>query len=233
MNSPLSPSPSPSPTNSNLHLKAAGYALITLAVLTVVFMLMHPTAGTHDAGTFIERAGRGIPGNTFVHGSLITIILIMAACFLWLRDILGPHRPLVRAAMISLIVGTAGAFAAGLVNGFIVPNLAARFIGASPSDIELLKPALMLARETNATCARVSVVGLSFAAVLWSICLLGLPGWRRAVGVIGMLCGLAPLAMHLGEHLHMNVSGYCLFVFIHAIWCIHAGIVMIRWRPAI
>ncbi len=226
------PSPSASPIPSTRSFRIAGCTLITLAVLAVVFMGMHPTAGTHDPEEFVARVGLGIPGNTFVHGSLVTSILVMAACFLYLRDALGAHRPIVRAGMVAMVVGTAGAVAAGLVNGFIVPNVAARFLDADPSRTAALEPVLVLARETNATCARVSVVGLSLAAVAWSVTLLGLLGWRRLVGMVGLLCGLTPLALHAGEHLHMNIPGYSLFVQIHSVWAAVAGVVLIRHRIA-
>lgn len=209
---------------------AVGSVLIVLAVMAVVFMSMHPTAGTHDAGEFVARVGRGLPGNTLVHGSLVTIILMMSGCFLWLRDLLGAHRPMVRVGMVCLVVGTAGAVVAGLINGFIVPNVSAQYVDASATEIAALKPVLHLARESNATCARVSVVGLSLATVAWSIMLIRLSGWRRAIGVAGVACGVAPLAMHAGEHMQMNVPGFGLFVVIHAIWAILAGVVLIRWH---
>lgn len=208
----------------------AGWILIIFALLAVVFMAMHPTAGTHDAGEFVTRVGRGVPGNTLVHGSLVTIIVVMAGCTLWLRDLLGSHRPTVRAAMLCVVVGTAGAVVAGLINGFIVPNVSARYVGASAAEIEMLKPVLHFARECNATCARVSVVGLSLASVLWSVVLIGLGGWRRAIGVAGIACGVAPLLIHAGEHMQMDVPGYGLFVVIHGIWSILAGVVMIVCR---
>ncbi len=230
MNSDASPLTNP---NSSPHsIQIAGWVLITLATLTVILMAMHPTSGTHDPREFVARVGRGVPGNAFVHGSLVTIILAMATCFLYLRDLLGAHRPIVRVGTIAMVVGTSGALVAGLVNGFMVPNVAARFLGADPSRIAALEPVLVLAREANATCARVSVVGLSLSAVAWSVALLGAPGWRRVIGMVGLVCGLTPLALHAGEHLRMNVPGYGLFVLVHSVWAAVAGVVLIRHRIA-
>lgn len=229
-----SSSPPSKPEGSAPHTPStsvAGYGLITLAALSVAFMAAHPTAGTNDPGELVIRIGHGIPGNNIVHGCLITIALLMATCFLSLRDALGPHRLIVRAGLVALVVGTSGAVAAALVNGFIMPNVAARFLDAGADEVHALRPVLVLAREANATCARLSVVGLSLAAIAWSIRLLGLPGPRRAAGVMGLVCGLAPLALHLEEHLRMNVPGYGLFIQIHAAWAILAGLVLIRWRP--
>lgn len=210
--------------------RAAGCGLITFAALSVLLMSLHPTTGTHEVGEFVARAGRGVPGNTFVHGSLITLILLSTACFASLRDALGAHRPVVRAGMFALIVGTSGLVAAGLVNGFIVPNTAAHFLDASASDLAPLKPVLVLARETGATCARVGIVGLSLSSVAWSARLIRMPGWRRAAGAIGLACGLAPLALHLGEHLNMDVPGFGLFVRINAVWAGVAGVVLLNHR---
>jgi hypothetical protein len=214
----------------------AGYGLTTLAVGSVLLMAMHPTAGTHDVGEFVARAGHGVPGNTFVHGSLITVILLMTACFLWLRDALGARRILVRAGSVALMTGSSGLVAAGLINGFIVPNFSSHFVESGTAEVAALKPVLVFAREANASCARVGMVGLSLAAVAWSVCILGIPGWRRYAGTIGLICGVVPLVLHAADHMNMNVSGFGLFVQIHAVWAAIAGAVLIRHRsgtPAI
>jgi hypothetical protein len=213
------------------HVRVAGWVLLVTAVLSVVIMAMHPTSGTHDHAEFVDRMGRGVPGNTFVHGSLITLLLVMGTCLLSLRDMLGPSRPVVRAGTVALAVGLAGNMAAGLVNGFILPNLAERYVGIDEAGLEAVWPVMALCREVNATTARVGIVGLSLAAVLWSCVLAGMPGWRRWIGVAGMLCGLTPLAMHAGEHLRVDVPGFRLFVIIYGVWCVLAAVVLVRWRP--
>ncbi len=212
------------------HVRAAGWVLLVTAVLSVVIMAMHPTSGTHDHAEFVDRMGRGLPGNTFVHGSLITLLLAIGICLLWLRDLLGPNRPLVRAGMVALVVGLAGNVVAGLVNGFILPNVAARYVGIDEAGLAAVWPVLALCREVNATAARVGIVGLSLSALLWSCTLAGVPGWRRWMGVGGVLCGLAPLAMHAGEHLRVDVPGFRLFVVIYGVWCVLGGVVLIAWR---
>ncbi len=201
-----------------------------MAVLSVVFMALHPTTGTHDPVEFVTRAGRGVPGNTLVHGVLITLVLMMFICFLSLRDVLGSGRLLVRAGLVALVVGTTGAVVAGLINGFIIPSGASHFAGAEPQRVESALAVMTLAREAGATCARVGVVGLSLGAIAWAWCLLAFGGWRRAAGVAGIVCGVTPMAMHVGEHLRMNVPGFGLFVLIYAVWAVIAGIVLLRWQ---
>lgn len=213
------------------HVHASGWVLLTAAVLSVVIMAMHPTSGTHDHAEFVDRMGRGLPGNTFVHGALITLLLVMGTCLLSLRDVLGSNRPLVRAGTMALAVGLAGNVVAGLVNGFILPSVAARFVGIDEAGLEAVWPVMALCRAVNETTARVGLVGLSISAVLWSCVLVVMPGWRRWIGVAGVLCGLLPLAMHAGEHLRVDVPGFRLFVTVYGVWCVLAGVVLIRWRP--
>lgn len=226
-NTPVPSAPEPR------QVHAAGWFLLTAAVLAVVIMAMHPTAGTHDHAEFVDRMGRGLPGNTFVHGSLVTLLLVMGGCLLWLRDVLGASRPLVRAGTVAMVVGVAGNVAAGLVNGFIVPNLAARYVGVDEAGLEAVWPVMALCREVNATTARVGLVGLSLSALLWSCVLAGVPGWRRWVGVGGVICGLTPLALHAGEHLDIDVPGFRLFVLIYGVWCVLAGVVLVAWRAGV
>lgn len=212
--------------SSNPSYRGSAYFLIVLAVTSVLLMMMHPTTGTHNVADFVAKVGRGVPGNTFVHGSLITLTLLMAVCLVSLRDMLGAHRWLVRAGTTSLIVGSAGAVAAGLVNGFILPNTVSHFIDAGADQLPKLEPVLALARETNATLARVAMVGLSLSAVAWSICLVQGSGLPRFAGVVGLICGITPLGLHAAEHLQMNVPGFSLFVQIHAVWACIAGVVL-------
>ena len=221
----------PDATSALRSNRYVGFCLAGAAVLLVTLMALHPTSGAHDSTEFVKRVGRGVPGNTFVHGSLITLILFVATCMLALRDVLGAHRLIVRAGLVALVVGTAAGAAAGLINGFIVPNVAARFMDADGGQIDALRPVLVSLREANASCARLCVVGLSLAAAAWSVCLLRMPGWRRVAGCCGLVCGLVPLALHAAEHLRMDVPGFGLFVQIHACWVFVAGLVLIRWPP--
>lgn len=231
MQRPTVPGPTAQELSSSIRsVRAAGWGLVAAAPLSVLLLSVHPTTGALDFSSFVERAGRGVPGNTLVHGSLITLVLLMTICFLSLRDVLGAQRWLVRAGMSALVLGSSGAVAAGLINGFVVPNTASHFVGANAERLRSLEPVLAFAREVSATSARVGVVGLSLSAVAWSVLLAARSGWRRAAGVAGLVCGLMPIALHVGEHLRMNVTGYSRFVQVYSVWAVVAGVVLIRHR---
>ncbi len=229
------PTPHSGTENSSkpdVHTRRAGVALMVMAGLVALFMAMHPTAGTHDPAEFVRRVGHGVPGNTMVHGGLITLLIAMVPSLMVLRELLSARNLSLRFAMVALVAGTASGVAAGLVNGFMVPSLAAKYVNADDAVIATLQPALTLAHEVNGTCARTCVVGLSLSAVIFSLNLLGHAGLRRVAGAVGLVCGLVPLGMHAAQHLHMNVSGFGLFVWFYSAWMFAAGLVLLRWPQA-
>jgi len=204
--------------------------LCVLALISVVFMAMHPTTGTGDPSEYVVRLGRGVPGNTFVHGTLIAVVLLTTGFLLAVRDALGPSRVLVRLGMVALVSGVAGVVAAGLINGFILPGTASRLISQTDQPSESLLAVAMLARETNAVCSRVGMIGLAFAALSWSACICRFPGLTRVVGAVGIVCGVAPLVFHARQHLRMDVPGFSLLVQFHSVWLVTAAIFLFRQR---
>jgi hypothetical protein len=213
---------------SERSFRSAGVMLVVLALLTVVFMAMHPVSGASGVADFAGRAERGMHLNALVHGVQISLLLLMVPCFLFIADVLGSGRLVVRIGLVLMVLGATGGVAAGLINGFMVPATAARYAGAEPATLEGLEAVLRLCQSANGACARTSVFGLSLAAVIWGSCLVVRPGVARAAGVVGVLSGFVPLALHFAEHLAMDVRGFGLFVVLHAAWAVAAGIVLIR-----
>lgn len=197
--------------------RTSGIILLAAAVLTVVFMAMHPTGQSHGGA---EGAG-GMRGNGPVHGILISPLLLLALGYAGLAEYLGWNRVLVRAGAIACITGTAGGFAAGLINGFIAPAVAGG---------EGMSAALRLCAAANGACARVDVIGLSVAAILWGVCLLHRRGWGRVAGAVGLVCGCVPIVLLAMGRLPMDVRGFGLFVLVQGVWGVCAGVAVWRGR---
>lgn len=222
--------PPPAHPETPARTRLPGIALIVFAALSAGVMLLHPTTGTHDHAEFVARSAGSAHSFALIHGILLSLLLLSSTCLLALRDRLGPNRLLVRFGLTALLLGTAGAVAAALINGFIIPNLTVKFAHATPEELSALQPCLALAREVGATFARLSIFGLSLCTTAWSLRLLAFPGSRRIIAALALVCGLVPLALHAAEHLHINVAGYTLFAFINAAWYTLAGITLLRWN---
>ena len=119
---------------------------------------------------------------------------------------------------------------AGLINGFIVPATAAAFAGADQATTSALNPVLRLCREANTVCAKADVVWASGAILLWSIALLRHRGFALAAGIVGLICGIIPLALLATGHLPMNVRGFGTFVLLQGVFAAAAaaGVMMVR-----
>lgn len=224
----IHPDPGQPRSSASSDTRTAGVILVATSVLMVGFMAMHPTAHTHELAGFAAEAASGSVRNGIVHGALIAIQGVMLLALLGLADRLGMRRPMVRAGIIAYGAGAIAGMAAATINGFIVPGLAAKYVDTNPATLEQLRPMLVLCMVANGVCSRIDVVGVSGATVLWAIVLAHFSGSSRVIGVTALVCGIVPLAALTAGRLPMNLHGFGAFVLLQAIWCIAAGLWLIR-----
>lgn len=215
--------------HAKVMLYRGGILLIATSVLSIVFMAMHPTSGAHDMQDFADRAAKGFRGNGVVHGVLIALSFLLSVAMLMLGDLLGRDRLIVRLAGGATLVGTIGAVLAGLINGFILPGTAAYFADDAADGFATV---FRLCQVSNGTFARTCVIGWSVAAVLWGSAMIGRGGVQRVAGPIGVLFGLTPLLMLMYGHLPMNIPGFGMFVVLHGVWGIAAGVSLVWHHQA-
>ena len=192
-------------------VRYAGVALVAASIGTVAVMSHHPT-GAHSGAL-----------GPAVHGAMILFLGFMAFGFVGMMLWRGASRPLMVAGVLAYAISLLGHLVAGTINGFVVPAIAARGVGAVSHDI------FVLAWETNQAFAKLGVLATSAAYVLWSIGFL-MDGDRRLKisGLLGLIAGIAPAAMLLGGSIQMNVAGAFLSYAIQAAWAALVGVAMIR-----
>jgi hypothetical protein len=222
--------------DTDLRSRLAGGTLIAAALLEVVAMGHHPAVTTPDileAVRQIERMGvfAGV-----VHGVLMALMLIVVYGLSEFALRRGATRPAIRAGIIFYLAGVIAMLGAAMVSGFIVPNLMALTAHGSSTDLAVNVQLLMLCRVLNQSCANFGSVAMSAGIALWSIDLLRREaGWRRGIGVAGILIGAVPaVALILGA-LHLNVQGMSAVVILQSLWCCSVGVIFLRdpsgaWR---
>ena len=183
--------------------RIAGNALIAAAALIVLMMAHHPT-------------GTGGGMGQFVHGVLIVLVgvTIYGLAHLALRR--GIARPDVLAGAVAYAIGAMGSIGAGTINGFVVPALAAHE--------GLDRGPFVFAWEANQALAWLGVIATGAAFALWSLGLVRANGWPRAIGVLGLVAGAAPVALLASGAVRMNVTGAILVYSTHALWIAAAGL---------
>lgn len=196
--------------------RVAGAVLLAAAVLTVVAMAHHPTGvGSGGGGAPLTLGG-------FVHA---TMIVLMTAN-LWGLSVF-TLRQGASGWMLAGIIGYGVSFVAnliaGMINGFIVPAVAAEVDRAASGGL------FTLLWETNQAAARLGVYAISAAFALWSVHLLARRDATGVVaGVLGLIAALVPGIALFSGAISLDVGGAMLVYGIQAGWIGVIGLQMMR-----
>jgi hypothetical protein len=210
--------------------RAAGWALLIVAVLSVIGMLHHPTAHGHDAGELMRGMLRVGGLNAWVHGSLIALMLLATWAMLEFSLQRGLHRAAVRAAWGLYTLGSIAMVVAALTNGIVTTKLAAQFAVADVATQAQVQPLFALTWAINQTAAEFAVVVQAVAIALWSLGLVRERGMALALGTIGLTFALiCVLALGAGR-LTLDVHGMLSVVIGQSVWHAVAGFWLIRQR---
>lgn len=183
--------------------RLAGALMIGAAVLSVAAMAHHPTGAAAQGGF-----------TRFVHGTLIALTFVLLAGFARFSARRGWHSFAVMTGFILFAAGVFCVVIAGLINGFVVPEL--HEWGDVPPDIATL------CWELNQTFAYASAFAMSGAFVLWGADLLRRGGPQdRWLGIAGLLAGAVPAALMASGLVNLHVAG-ALLVY-SAQWAFSAG----------
>jgi hypothetical protein len=224
--------------DQEVRARLAGGILIAAALLEVVAMGHHPTVTTPNILEAVQQIARSAALAGVVHGVLMALMLMIVyglSEFVLRR---GATRPAIRAGIIAYLAGVFVMLGAAMVSGFIVPGVMALTSHASPTDLAINVQLLMLCRVLNQSCANVGAVAMSVGIGVWSIDLLRREaGWRRGLGVAGIVIGAVPAAALVLGALHLNVQGMSAVVMLQSLWYCGVGVVFLRdpsdaWRAA-
>jgi hypothetical protein len=210
--------------------RAAGFTIGIATVVMVVFMVMHPTMHTHELSGFVDEMGHAAVLNGVVHGTLMGTIAVLFLGFLGFAGCLGMRSMMVRAGLVAYGIGTVGLINAALVNGFIVPALAAKYTGVDHATLESLRPMLVLCHVVNGAFDVLGIVAFSAAVLAWSLVMLRRSGGVRAIGALGLVVSAAPCVLLLTGNLPMNVHGFGAFVLAQGAWYVAVAVLLVRGR---
>lgn len=212
---------------------AYGLALIAAAVVSVGGMMVHPSPSSHRfAEVVAEMADMG-PLSGAVHGLMVATSIAMIFGLQGYTRGLPRGRTLAEAALCTYAVGVVAMFLAVLMSGWIAPELAGRYAGASGERLEGLRGLLLFAGTMNQACAKIGSVAYAVAIVLWSLPLATRRGAGAAAistGVLGLVLGTATaLAIPFGL-LKLDVHGMLAVVAWQGVWSAAIGFQLLRRR---
>ncbi len=200
------------------------------SVLSVALMAAHPTVHARGVSDLVEGVVRQAAVNGLVHGALIALLGVLFFGFSGLSSRLGLGRAAVRGGLVAYAFGAAALTAAALVNGFVVPELAARYRTGPAADLEALWPVLGLCHAANQVCSRLGTLAIAVAVLLWSLPLARRRGLQRAIGAFGLTAGVLFPAALLAGRLPMTVHGLGAFLLVQAAWGVAVAVELLRGR---
>jgi hypothetical protein len=208
---------------------AAGIAIAVSAIATIFAIAHHPTVTTRAPAEAIAQMVRLATMDRIVHGVVIVLLgaLLFGFSVFSLRR--GLHRQLVVAALLAYAAGSGVMIGAALIDGFLIPQIAARYAGARPDVITFAAQILSVCAMTIQILAQFGVLALSSAVVLWSADLVQTPGALRVTGIIGVASGAAAVVV-LAFAGWLNPHNLIAIVLLQAIWYVAIAVLLIRGR---
>ncbi len=153
-------------TNNN-PLKWPALTLALSAILSIAFLLHHPTIQAQKPKQQVVEVIQESMLNNMVHGSLIIIVLLILAAYFSYSLARGYNKLSIVCAQ--FIIGSLGLVGAALINGFIYPDFVSSYTQASVSELKNLMMFKALLWSSNQVLANVGVMAQSLAITLWAI----------------------------------------------------------------
>lgn len=208
--------------------RAAGIVLISIALLSIVAMAHHPTAETHDSAALAAEIAGKAWLSRLVHGVLIAFMAAQLWGFAVFSRRIEVERIGALAGFIAYALGTGAMIGAALISGFVVSDLGAHY--AQRPDAALFVDLARLCMTGNQALARLGVVAMSAAIVLWSLALVRVNRSHLWLAVVGLVVGLGPALALLAGAIRLDVGGMTLVVVCQAVWTIGVGVQLIRGK---
>jgi hypothetical protein len=205
----------------------AGILIAAGAALTVFAVAHHPTVAGRPPAEAIAEIVRLAQMDRLVHASLIVMLGALLYGFTVFSLRRGLHRETVVAALITYAVGILSSIGAALIDGFITPDVAAHYAGASQENIFVAARLLSYGGVAIQNLTKLGIWAISLAMLLWSANLLRTPGALRYTGVLGCVAALIPIVVLITQH-HITPSSLGVIVLAQGVWYIAIATLLLR-----
>ncbi len=208
-----------------LNITAYGWLLALSTLLSLVLIAHHPVADLHDPARGLSNIVALGAAQRWVHGLLILIVLLFATGFSGFAWRLGIAHPLVMAGWLSQVLGAMALIGAGLLDGFVVPDIAGHWAargGAGAYDLIAFSGAWLQADT------KLGLVLMALSAVFFGHALLHHRGGARWIGLLGIGVGGFSAVFVLNMAGRFNVPLLLAYMSAQAAWHLTVAFWMIR-----
>lgn len=209
--------------------RAAGIILALCMGLAILAIAYHPSTTARAPAELMSQIVRLASLNRLVHGVFFVVLggLTLGVSVFARRQ--GFNDMPILAGSISFALGIAAACGAVVLDGFLIPDIASRYLGSSMEQGKFAAEFLAVCALTIQILGKLSIVALSIAILLWSLRLIRAPGGLRAAGIAGLLSGVVALVL-VATGTRLTPHSLSAVIVLQAIWYVSIGALLIRGR---
>lgn len=209
--------------------RSAAAALVAGSLAGLLTMALHPTGRD-----LVRNASTGASNAlvTAVHGMALLAQPLLVAGTLALTLRLRARRDLATAAFVCFAFASVAVTIAAAASGFLAPAVLAGLQGADAPARTGMLDALRYTGLLNRAFARIGVLFVGAALLLWSAAMLAGRELPRALAAYGALAGAAMLGGVASGRLRLDVHGFGAVVLAQSVWMTWAAGALWRDRAA-
>ena len=207
---------------------ASGLAIGLATILAIAFVTHHPTAAGHDPAEILNDIAQKASADRLVHGALIGIMGAFLFGFSGFAAWLGLDGPLVRLGLIAYAAGCGSTVAAALIDGFIVPDIAALSVAPHHGDVNVAFDFLRIASSAIQYLTKLGLVLMSAGILSWSAALLPAADLRRWIGLLGLFAGGIPALLILAAGTVMNAHSLIAVLAAQGVWNLAVAVLLLN-----
>jgi len=207
-----------------LHMQRRLAALVIAATtgLVLVALSHHPVlASPGTASDILAQLAAQERPDGFIHGALILMLAMLAAAYSVFGGLLGATRPSVTLAASAYRLGCWLMVGAMLLDGFVTPQLARVYLGASAQDTALVLAVLRCISIAIQVLTKLGFLAMCVACLAWAYALLADRGhgrWAPWCAVSGVLAAVLPATVILASDIRLAPASLMALFAIHAVW---------------
>ena len=201
--------------------------IITLAtgVAAIALLVNHPGGQAADFAAILKQEAADQAISAVVHGGYILVLTIQLACYAVFAGRLGWTKPLAVAGMVFFAVGAGLQMASLLVDGLMIPQIAARYLLAPPDRLPVARALFVLCGTAVQFLMPMGLFFQGAGVASWGASLAKvMRGGGIAASVIGMLVAVGAVAAFATGQTHVMLVAIALL----AVWAGIAGVALIR-----
>lgn len=198
--------------------RVAGIAIALATLLSTVFVALDESGGGQGQREILNNIAQLQWLKAVVHGVAIASLCAYGFGFAMLARRLSLNRPAVLAGLACYLMGCVALVGATIVDGFVIPHLAADAVMGSAIRLQVGYEFVHAAGIALTDAARVGWVLQAVGALGWAGTLLAEGGLGRLVGALGGLANLAVVAAVVAAGSSMTLPAILTVMLAQLVW---------------